>query len=41
MSWDLLEVIIEPFYPKPGNGRIPYQLSTMLHSLHATLLQHE
>jgi IS5 family transposase len=29
MPWDQLEVVIEPFYPKPGNGRRPYPLSTM------------
>lgn len=29
IPWDQLEAIIEPFYPKPENGRRPYQLSTM------------
>jgi IS5 family transposase len=29
IPWDQLEAVIEPFYPKPGNGRRPYQLSTM------------
>ena len=29
MPWDQLEAVIEPFYPKPGNGRRPYPLSTM------------
>jgi IS5 family transposase len=24
MSWDELEAVIEPFYPKPGDGRRPY-----------------
>lgn len=30
MPWDKLEAAIEPFYPKPGNGRRPYPLSSML-----------
>ena len=30
VPWTLLESIIEPFYPKAGNGRRPYPLSTML-----------
>ena len=30
MPWDRLESIIEPYYPKAGNGRRPYPLSTML-----------
>lgn len=30
MSWAELEAVIEPVYPKPGNGRRPYPLSTML-----------
>lgn len=29
IPWDQLEAVIEPFYPKLGNGRRPYQLSTM------------
>jgi IS5 family transposase len=29
MPWDQLEAVIEPFYPKVGNGRRPYPLSTM------------
>jgi IS5 family transposase len=29
MPWDQLEAVIEPFYPKAGNGRRPYPLSTM------------
>ncbi|TDO95312.1 hypothetical protein DFP79_3553 [Marinomonas balearica] len=29
MPWDQLEAVIEPFYPKPENGRRPYPLSTM------------
>ncbi|MFT6654641.1 MAG: IS5 family transposase [Marinomonas primoryensis] len=29
MPWDQLEAVIKPFYPKPGNGRRPYPLSTM------------
>ena len=41
MPWAQLEAVIEPFYPKAGNGRRPYLLSTMLHSLHATLVQHK
>ncbi len=30
MPWDKLEAAIEPFYPKAGNGRRPYPLSSML-----------
>jgi IS5 family transposase len=30
IPWDRIESIIEPFYPKAGNGRRPYPLSTML-----------
>lgn len=30
VPWVQLESIIEPFYPKAGNGRRPYPLSTML-----------
>jgi len=30
IPWDKLENQIEPFYPKVGNGRRPYPLSTML-----------
>ena len=30
IPWHRLEAIIEPHYPKPGNGRRPYPLSTML-----------
>ena len=30
IPWDRFELIIEPFYPKAGNGRRPYALSTML-----------
>ena len=30
IPWDVLEGIIEPHYPKAGNGRKPYPLSTML-----------
>ena len=29
MPWDQLEAVIEPFYPKAGNGRRSYLLSTM------------
>ena len=29
MPWGQLEAVIESFYPKPGNGRRPYPLSTM------------
>ncbi|AWY01116.1 transposase [Marinomonas primoryensis] len=38
IPWAQLKAIIQPFYPKAGNG-ISYQ--PMLHSLHATLVQHE
>jgi IS5 family transposase len=31
MPWDQLEAVIEPFYPKSGNGRRPYPLPTMFH----------
>ena len=30
IPWQQLEDQIEPFYPKAGNGRRPYPLSTML-----------
>jgi transposase, IS5 family len=30
MPWDQLEAVIEPFYPKPGNGRRPYPLSSII-----------
>ena len=30
IPWDRFESIIEPFYPKAGNSRRPYALSTML-----------
>ncbi len=30
IPWQQLEAQIEPFYPKVGNGRCPYPLSTML-----------
>ena len=29
MPWACLESLIEPFYPKAGNGRRPYPLSVM------------
>ena len=29
MPWDQLEAVTETFYPKSGNGRRPYPLSTM------------
>ena len=31
VPWEELEAVIEPHYPKAGNGRQPYPLSTMLH----------
>ncbi len=30
IPWHRLEAIIDPYYPKPGNGRKPYPLATML-----------
>ncbi len=30
VPWRRLEARIEPVYPRAGNGRKPYQLSTML-----------
>ncbi|WP_290701018.1 IS5 family transposase [Amphritea sp.] len=30
VPWTILEVLIEPYYPKRGNGRPPYPLSSML-----------
>lgn len=30
IPWQLLESVIEPHYPKAGNGRKPYPLPTML-----------
>jgi len=29
VPWSRLEALIEPFYPKRGNGRSPMPLSTM------------
>ncbi len=36
IPWARLEDVIEPHYPKTGNGRRPYPLSTMLriHCMH-------
>lgn len=30
VPWQRIEAVIEPYYPKPGNGRRPYPLITML-----------
>ena len=30
VPWKQIEAVIEPYYPKPGNGRRPYPLITML-----------
>ena len=30
VPWAALEALIEPIYPKPGRGRRPYPLATML-----------
>ena len=30
LPWSQLEEVIEPFYPKAGNGRKPYPLNVML-----------
>ena len=30
VPWKLMVSVIEPYYPKPGNGRRPYPLMTML-----------
>ena len=30
VPWEALEALIEPFYPRPGRGRRPYPLRTML-----------
>ena len=30
VPWEALEALVEPFYPKPGRGRRPYPLRTML-----------
>lgn len=30
VPWQRLESVIEPYYPKAGNGRRPYPLMTML-----------
>jgi hypothetical protein len=40
IPWQQLEAQIEPFYPKAGNGRRPYPLTTIAHSLYAELVQH-
>ena len=36
IPWTRLDNVIEPHYPKPGNGRRPYPLSTMLTSAFLT-----
>jgi IS5 family transposase len=42
MPWEQLEAVIEPFYPKVGNGRRPYPHTYYVpYSLHATLVQYE
>lgn len=30
VPWERWEALVEPFYPKPGNGRPPVELATML-----------
>jgi IS5 family transposase len=30
IPWQRLEAVIEPHYPKPGNGRRPYGLSASI-----------
>ena len=37
IPWARLEAVIEPHYPKAGNGRLPYPLSTMLRIHHRSL----
>ena len=37
VPWEALEALIEPFYPKPGRGRRPYPLRTMLRALAAVV----
>ena len=38
VPWSRLEALIEPFYPKKGNGRPPMPLAhDVAHSLHATV----
>ncbi len=32
LPWQNMTAVIEPFYPKAGNGRRPYPLETMLGS---------
>ena len=39
VPWDALCELIEPHYPKPGNGRPPVGLRRMLHVLRAALVQ--
>ncbi len=43
LPWQNMVEVIEPFYPKAGNGRRPYPLETMLriHCMHAALVQPE
>ena len=40
VPWEALEALIEPFYPKPGRGRRPYPLRTMLR-VHCVQLWYE
>ena len=42
MPWARLEAVIEPFYPKPGNGRRPYPMGNdAKNSLLATVVHLE
>ena len=40
VPWQALEALIEPFYPKPGCGRRPYPLRTMVR-VHCVKLWYE
>lgn len=42
LPWQNMTAVIEPFYPKAGNGRRPYPLEHhAAYSLHAALVQPE
>ena len=41
VPWDELERLVEPHYPKAGNGRRPYRLATMLRPLPSAVVRAE
>jgi len=41
LQWQNMTDVIEPFYPKEGNGRRPIAGDMLAYSLHAALVQNE